>query len=122
MVKMIALADANAGISNNRRIRLTCDLVHAVVKAEHTQCACLQQKQLSVILHAPDASSCMGHSSNLMTHVVGFKMATMLPKMPVKAKRKMKDPEMRPASRKLMSIALGDARKARSVRTGSKNG
>jgi len=67
------------------------------------------------------AAAWVAHQS-LMTHVVGFKMATMLPKMPVKAKRKMKEPEMRPASRKLMSIALGDARKARSVRTGSKNG
>ena len=49
-------------------------------------------------------------------------MATILPKMPVKAKRKMKVPEMRPARRKLMSIALGDARKALSVSTGSKKG
>ncbi len=56
------------------------------------------------------------------TYVVGRRMAIILPKMPVNANRKMKVPEMRPASRKLMSMALGEARNARSVRTGSKNG
>lgn len=56
------------------------------------------------------------------THEVGRKMATMLPKIPVKAKRKMKPPETRPASRKLISMALGEARKALSARTGSKKG
>ena len=46
----------------------------------------------------------------------------MLPKMPVKEKRNMKDPEMKAAMMKLMSMAGGEARKARSVNTGSKNG
>ena len=56
------------------------------------------------------------------THVVGSRLATMLPKMPMKENRKMKRPDMMPASMKLMSMALGDARKARSVSTGSKKG
>lgn len=49
-------------------------------------------------------------------------MACMLPKMPMKEKSRIKVPDTKPASRKLISMAPGLARKALSVSTGSKNG
>lgn len=49
-------------------------------------------------------------------------MAVMLPKMPMKEKSRMKVPDTRPASRKLISMAPGLAKNALSVSTGSKNG
>jgi len=37
MLKMVAVADANAGSSNNRRIRLPCELVCIVMSRQNMQ-------------------------------------------------------------------------------------
>ena len=52
----------------------------------------------------------------------GRSMAVIFPKMPMKEKSKMKVPDTRPASRKLISMAPGLAKNALSVSTGSKKG